>query len=196
MSISIKAFLLFTVLLSGLTFFNASQAARFNGVEHRDWQNWSFDYQVNGRLDGISLTKVKYKGVEILGKASLPVMRVFYDDDICGPYADRLGGDLTPISWANNNLVVLREFTQSGRQWLEVGIQDTIGNYIIYQSWYLSSDGILDGHIFSKGLQCNIDHIHYPYWRMDFDLAGRENDQIRKFVGLIGKQFQQNPMKV
>jgi hypothetical protein len=183
MSISIKAFLLLTILLSGLTFFNASQAARFSGVEHRDWQNWSFDYQVNGRLDGISLTKVKYKGVEILGKASLPVMRVFYDDDACGPYADRLGGDLTPISWANNNLVVLREFTQSGRQWLEVGIQDTIGNYVIYQSWYLSSDGILDGHIFSKGLQCNIDHIHYPYWRMDFDLAGRENDQIRKFVG-------------
>ena len=183
MRISIKTFLLLTILLSGLTFFNASQAARFSGVEHRDWQNWSFDYQVNGRLDGISLTKVKYKGVEILGKASLPVMRVFYDDDACGPYADRLGGDLTPISWANNNLVVLREFTQSGRQWLEVGIQDTIGNYVIYQSWYLSSDGILDGHIFSKGLQCNIDHIHYPYWRMDFDLAGRENDQIRKFVG-------------
>jgi len=178
----IKIFLCVSFLLSGL-FFNTSQAARFTGVHHRDWQNWSFDYQVNGRADGISLTKVKYKGVEILGKASMPVMRVFYDNDACGPYADRIGGDLTPVSWANNELVVLREFSQSGRQWLEVGIQDTIGDYVIYQSWYLSADGILDGHIFSKGLQCNVNHIHYPYWRMDFDLAGKENDQIRKFVG-------------
>lgn len=179
MKYTMKVFL----LISGLIFFNVSQAETFNGVHHRDWQNWSFDYQVDGRLDGISLTKVKYKGVDILSKASLPVMRVFYDNDDCGPYADRLGGDLTAVSWANNDLVVLREFTKSGRQWLEVGIQDTIGDYVIYQSWYLSEDGILDGHIFSKGLQCNTDHIHYPYWRMDFDVAGRENDQIRKFVG-------------
>lgn len=183
MKIIIRVISLLSILLSGLLFFNVAQAERFNGVHHRDWQDWSFDYQVGGRLDGLSLTKVKYKGVDILARASLPVMTVFYDNDVCGPYADRLGGDLTPISWANNDIVVLREFTQSGRQWLEIGIQDTIGNYVIYQSWYLSADGIIDGHIFSKGLQCNIDHIHYPYWRMDFDLAGTENDQLRKFVG-------------
>ncbi len=183
MKITIKTLSLLSILLSGLTFFNVSQAERFNGVHHREWQDWSFDYQVGNRLDGLSLTKVKYKGVDILGRASLPVMRVFYDNNDCGPYADRMGGDLTPISWANNAVVVLREFTQSGRQWLEIGIQDTIGNYVIYQSWYLSADGIMDGHIFSKGLQCNTDHIHYPYWRMDFDLAGVDNDQLRKCVG-------------
>ena len=183
MKIIFRVISLLSILLSGLIFFNVAQAERFNGVHHRDWQDWSFDYQVGGRLDGLSLTKVKYKGVDILARASLPVMTVFYDNDVCGPYADRLGGDLTPIDWANNDIVVLREFTQSGRQWLEIGVQDTIGNYVIYQSWYLSADGIIDGHIFSKGLQCNIDHIHYPYWRMDFDLAGTENDQLRKFVG-------------
>ncbi len=183
MKITIRIISLLSILLSGLIFFNVAQAERFEGVHHRNWQDWSFDYQVGGRMDGLSLTKVKYKGVDILARASLPVMTVFYDNDVCGPYADRLGGDLTPIGWANNDIVVLREFTQSGRQWLEIGVQDTIGNYVIYQSWYLSADGIIDGHIFSKGLQCNIDHIHYPYWRMDFDLAGTENDQLRKFVG-------------
>ncbi|MEE9426039.1 MAG: putative Ig domain-containing protein [Methylococcales bacterium] len=177
-----KIFSILAVCVGMFTMSSNSLAARFDEVRHRDWQGWSFDYQVSGSFDGLSLTKVKYQGVDILNKASLPVMRVYYDRDVCGPYADRLGGRLTPVSWANNDALVLREFTQSGRQWLELGIQDTIGNYVIYQSWYLSADGILDGHIFSKGLQCNIDHIHYPYWRMDFDLAGEQNDQLRKFV--------------
>ena len=175
-----KLLIAFAWLLLPIHFY--SYAATFDGVHHREWQGWSFDYTVSGALDGVSLKNVKYQCVDILGKASMPVMRVFYDNDACGPYADRLGGDLLPVSWANNDLLVLREFTQSGRQWLEIGIQDLLGNYVIYQAWYLSSDGILDGHIFSKGLQCNIDHIHYPYWRLDFDLSGQQNDQIRRFV--------------
>ncbi len=182
MKITIKTLSKLAVCLITFALSTSPQAASFDGVHHQDWQEWSFDYQVSGDFDGLSLTNVKYKGVDILNKASLPVMRVFYDNDVCGPYADRMGGNLTPISWANNNVLALREFTQSGRQWLELGIQDTIGNYVIYQSWYLSADGVLDGHIFSKGLQCNVDHVHYPYWRMDFDLAGGQNDQIRRFV--------------
>ena len=182
MKTSIKTLSVVAVVFGALFLSISAHAARFEGVRHQNWQGWDFDYQVSGNFDGVSLTKVKYQGVDILGKASLPVMRVFYDNNVCGPYADRLGGSITPISWANNDPLVLREFTQSGRQWLEIGIQDTIGNYVIYQSWYLSADGILDGHIFSKGLQCNINHIHYPYWRMDFDLAGKQNDQVRRFV--------------
>ena len=175
--IFVGAICLAAVFISG-----SLHAARLDGTRHQEWRGWSFDYQVSGDFDGVSLTDVKYQGVAILNKASLPVMRVFYDRDACGPYADRMGGDITPISWANNDALALREFTQSGRNWLEIGIQDTIGNYVIYQAWYLSADGIMDGHIFSKGLQCNIDHVHYPYWRMDFDVAGEQNDQIRRFV--------------
>ncbi|MEZ4622886.1 MAG: hypothetical protein R2867_46330 [Caldilineaceae bacterium] len=48
-------------------------------------------------------------------------------------------------------------FTLDGRTWLELGIRAIIGNYDIYQSYYLSTDGILDSHIFSRGLQCNAD---------------------------------------
>lgn len=175
--IFVGAICLAAVFISG-----SLHAARLDGTRHQEWRGWSFDYQVSGDFDGVSLTDVKYQGVAILNKASLPVMRVFYDRDACGPYADRMGGDITPISWANNDALALREFTQSGRNWLEIGIQDTIGNYVIYQAWYLSADGIMDGHIFSKGLQCNIDHVHYPYWRMDFDVAGEQNDQIRRFA--------------
>ena len=60
-------------------------------------------------------------------------MRVFYENDACGPYADRLAVPLTPVSWANNALLVQRTFTQNGQTSLELGIQDTIGIYVIYQ---------------------------------------------------------------
>jgi len=145
-----------------------------------DWHGWRFNYEVSGSYDGLSLRDVTYHDLKVLHKVSLPVMRVFYDFGVCGPYADRLGGDaLVPVAWANDAIIVQREFTLDGRQWLELGIRVIIGNYDIYQSYYLSADGILDNHIFSKGLQCNTDHTHYPYWRFDFELDG-VNNQIRR----------------
>ena len=149
---------------------------------HVDWQGWSFDYGVTDLAEGLALTDVFYQGVSILAKASFPVIRVFYENDACGPYADRLAVALTPVSWANDALLVQRTFIQNGQTWLELGIQDTIGNYVIYQVWYLSEDCVMDAHLFSKGLQCNIFHTHYPYWRLDLDLDDNENDQIRRYT--------------
>lgn len=158
-----------------------AQSTQLSGAVN--WQGWSFTYDVSGSYDGLSLRDVHYNGMSVLHKLSFPVMRVFYDFGVCGPYADRLGeGYLTPVSWANNDLVVRREFTLNGRQWLELGIRAVIGNYDIYQSYYLSPDGILDSHIFSRGLQCNTDHTHYPYWRFDFDVDG-PNNQIQRETG-------------
>jgi hypothetical protein len=65
--------------------------------------------------EGLALEDVSYQGVSILGKASFPVMRVFYENDACGPYADRLAVPLTPVSWANDALLVQRTFTQNGQ---------------------------------------------------------------------------------
>ncbi|MFA9564862.1 MAG: hypothetical protein ACERLM_09180, partial [Acidimicrobiales bacterium] len=147
---------------------------------HLDWGPWSLDWDVNGaRYDGLSMSDVSFDGRSVLKRASLPVMRVFYDGNVCGPSADRLGpGSLLPVSWAGDELVVQRSFVQGDRNWLELGILGRIGAYRIYQVWYLSDDGIVDAHIFSKALQCNPDHLHYPYWRMDFDLDGAADDRI------------------
>lgn len=145
-----------------------------------DWNGWTFTYEVSGSYDGLSLHDVTYNGMSVLHKLNFPVMRVFYDFGVCGPYADRLGeAYLSPVSWADNALVVRREFTLNGRQWMELGIRAIIGNYDIYQSYYISPDGILDSHIFSRGLQCNTNHTHYPYWRFDFDVDG-SNNQIER----------------
>jgi len=63
-------------------------------------------------------------------------------------------------------------------QWFELGIREFIGSYDINQVWYLGADGTLDGHVFSRGLQCDYSHIHYPMWRFDFDIDGEGDDRI------------------
>ncbi|MGH8522701.1 MAG: proprotein convertase P-domain-containing protein [Gammaproteobacteria bacterium] len=146
------------------------------------WNNWTLDYEVNGNYEGLSLRNVTYQGRTLVAKISLPVMRVFYDNNACGPYADRLGGTLSPIPWANNATIARQEFMLEGRRWYEIGIRDRIGSYDIYQVYYLSEDGLLDAHIYSKGLQCVVNHIHYPNWRVDLDVDGTTNDQIRRNV--------------
>ena len=77
-----------------------------------------------------------------------------------------------------NHLNELIEITRDGKRWFELGIREFIGSYDIYQVWYLGADGELDGHVFSRGLQCNVDHVHYPMWRFDFDIDGAGNDRI------------------
>ena len=123
------------------------------------WGPWTFTYAVSGSQDGLSLSNVKYNGRLLMYKISLPVMRVFYTNNSCGPYADRLGGVLSPIPWANNATLAQREFTLDGKQWYEIGIRDQIGSYDIYQVYYLNADGTLDAHIYSKGLQCVVDQL-------------------------------------
>ncbi len=146
------------------------------------WNGWTLGYDVSGRLDGISIDDVRLDGVRVLARASLPSMTVFYDDDACGPFVDRLGGDLTPVEWADDAEVVIREFQQRGQEWLELGILDTLGDYVLYQVFYLSSNGQIDAHTFAKGLQCNVDHVHYPFWRFDVDLDGPSGDVIRRLT--------------
>ncbi len=168
-------------LLSGLLAFPGAGLAQTSG--NVSWNGWTFSYEVSGNYDGLSLKGVQYNGIPLIKKVSLPVMRVFYNNNSCGPYADRLGGTLSPIPWAGNVTVARREFSLNGRQWYEIGIRDQIGSYDIYQVYYLSNDGIIDAHIYSKGLQCVVDHIHYPNWRLDFDLDGAGNDLIQLNTG-------------
>ena len=168
-------------LLTSVLIFPGSGLAQTSGSV--SWNGWAFTYEVSGNYDGLSLKGVQFQGLPFIHKLSFPVMRVFYNNNACGPYADRLGGSLSPIPWAGNALVAKREFILNGRQWYEIGIRDQIGNYDIYQVYYLSSDGILDAHIYSKGLQCVVDHVHYPNWRIDFDIQDAGNDLIQQNTG-------------
>ncbi len=148
-----------------------------------DWQGWSFDFDVAGDFTGLNLSNVTFQGRLLIAKVNFPVMRVFYTNNACGPFADRLGGTLAPIPWANDATIAQREFTLNGQQWYEIGIRDLIGAYDMYQVFYLSANGILDAHIYAKGLQCVVNHLHYPNWRIDFALDGEADDQILRDPG-------------
>lgn len=175
--VTVRLILLVGVFLTIFFTFPASGFAQTSGSVK--WNGWAFSYEVGGDFDGLSLKGLQFQGLPIIYKLSFPVMRVFYNNNACGPYADRLGGSLSPIPWAGNALVAKREFTLNGRQWYEIGIRDQIGSYDIYQVYYLSNDGLLDAHVYSKGLQCVVDHVHYPNWRIDFDIQDFANDQIQ-----------------
>ena len=163
--------------------------------EHINWGRWSFDYEVRDNT-GLALRNVAYDNELVLGKASMPVLRVKYvkervwwnpfswfgsraDSGRCGPFQDRLRWvDLVPIANCGDNKVCVESSTLNGIKWLELGIYARIGEYHIYQSWHFSDDGELRPVIQSRGLSCNTDHIHHPYWRFDFDINGNGMDQV------------------
>jgi len=146
---------------------------------HTDWGPWRFDWVAGSQSAGLSIRNVRYENELVLYKSSMPVVRVQYAGDGCGPYADKLGeSTLQPVSFCGNNTVCQRSFASGGRQWLELGILAKLGAYRMYQVYYFSNDGYIAPHIFSKGLQCNLNHDHHPYWRYDFDINGFSSDQV------------------
>lgn len=151
-----------------------------------DWNGWRLNYSTDSGAVGLAISDVHYKDRQILYRASFPVMRVQYRDDVCGPYADILWSDnYQPIrsyqgSGCNGQEFCTRTFTQGNDRWLELGVNSQIGEYQIYQAYYFHPDGYMDSLVFSRGLQCIVDHNHHAHWLFDFDIDGYSNDQIAR----------------
>ena len=152
-----------------------------------DWSGWSFNYSTDNNSSGLVLTDVSFNNNKLLGKVSMPVMRVEYENDICGPYADIMGPTAlrNPLNGAqieacNNQAVCRRTFSVNGENMLEVGANWQIGEYQIYQTYYFSENGYMDSRVYSRGLQCQIQHNHHGQWMFDFDIDGSANDQLAR----------------
>ena len=150
---------------------------------HTTWGPWSFDWEVK---DGaaIGLRNVYYKSELVIYRANLPTIRVRYVGGTT--YADRINWDdlQTEVTLCNNNKfgcgskVCQRSYTVDGRQWLEIGVFAILGNYRLYPAWALSVDGYIRPLLWSAGLQLYQNHVHHPYWRVDFDIKDAANDQV------------------
>jgi hypothetical protein len=147
------------------------------------WGHWSFDWTVGDNSEGLELKHVKFKGVSVLFKASMPVIRVKYrgdgedKGDGCGPYSDQIDWcNMEVLSGAFSN-VVARIFDDD---LLEIAVFAQIGGYDLYQAWYFDKGGTFQPMLYSSGWSCGDDghendHRHHPYWRLDFDVETTDN---------------------
>jgi hypothetical protein len=151
---------------------SASHASAQPTMGTKTWGNFSFLWAVEDSA-GLSLTDVTFNGTKYIHRVSLPVIRVQYDGNACGPYMDRMSTDvITPL---NGNYV---RFQETSTQ-LIVSIKAQISAYALEQQYSFNTNGRIDMRLFSSGLQCVVDHRHHPYWRVDADIGDSGNDEIR-----------------
>jgi len=149
-----------------------------------DWGDWRFSWEIgNANTEGLVLRNVTWKGVQVLFKASLPVIKVKYRgnaqnvDSGCGPYRDRIySGNLARFAGQTTD-VVARIF---GDDLLEIAVFAQIGGYDLFQAYYFHRSGRLEPLLHSSGWSCHDnrqenDHRHHPYWRLDFDVETKAN---------------------
>lgn len=185
------------VLLAGLLW-PSLLLAEEERAGHIDFEPWSLDWEIKDDT-GLALRNVTFEHKKILAKASMPVIRVKYDKERhwwnpfslggsreatgrCGPFQDRLSWtNSVPISNCGDKKVCIQTYRHGDTTWLELGIYARIGEYHIYQAWYLSQDGEIHPLLHSRGLSCNTNHVHHPYWRFDFDIDGNGLDQAFRY---------------
>lgn len=140
---------------------------------------WRFNYFLADSPDeeGLVISQVHFRNRLLLYKGSLPSLRVQYDQNNCGPYKDPLNyNNAHTTSLCSNKKVCLYSYISGGSRALQLQSYHTIGSYRLTQRWVFWEDGSLYARMFSAGLQCNTNHRHHVYWRLDFDIGGAGND--------------------
>lgn len=180
-----KLWLLFSLFLAHAL--SAGSVYAFDG--DIEWNGWTLSYTTE-TLTGLELHDVSFNGRKILNRANFPVMRVEYDNDVCGPFVDiLLEQNYVPIAvdppndTCNGDGLCARSYDQGDNRFLELGVNAKLGEYEIYQSFVFSADGYFDSYVFSRGLQCDANHRHHAHWMFDFDIDGKEDDQVLKNSG-------------
>ncbi|MFI7002313.1 hypothetical protein [Nocardia sp. NPDC050175] len=132
---------------------------------------WKFLWEVlDGKSEAIAFRDVYYKGIKVLHRASLPMIRVQYDGGAGGPYKDQLS------SGNMQRPVAVYEGTNPDYRFLVVESYHVIGRYRLLNRWIFRSDGIILPQLYSAGLQHPANHRHHTYWRFDWDIDGAANN--------------------
>jgi hypothetical protein len=137
---------------------------------------WTFNWAVDS-TSGVRITQVHRNGIKYLHNGSLPAIRVQYNSG-CGPFLDRIKWDnIVPEPGTGNKVRVTEDAT-----WIRVFVQAQIVSYALVQGWWFhKSQGQIVPELSSSGLQCEIDHRHHPYWRLDFDVSTAAGNRVMTF---------------
>lgn len=143
-----------------------------------NWRTWSLNYRLADSPDqeGIAVSNVRFKGRQVLYKASLPSLRVQYSGS-CGPYKDPLNyNNAQPTQRCPNQRVCVYTYSSGGQNALALESYHRIGAYRLTHRWVFWESGWIMPRLYSAGLQCNYDHRHHAYWRFDFDIDNAASD--------------------
>ena len=151
---------------------------------HIIWPNnqeriWEFNYALEGTPaeEGIAIKNAYYRGKEVFFKASLPALRVQYDNNYTGPYKDPLNynnAQFYPSGSANK--VWQYGYSSFGLRALVLESFHQIGWYKLKCRWIFFEDGRVAPRLYSSGIIEHKNHRHHAYWRFDFDVTGAGND--------------------
>jgi hypothetical protein len=152
---------------------------------------------------GIEISHAFYKGQRVFWNAHIPIQRVNYVGDACGPYRD----------WHNQEHLFECSGTPVGKACFGAakticdGLPDGSGNftgvvidkrvdevvlisamaagwYRYVQEWHFRKDGTIEPRFLMTGSaippSCTVDHTHHVYWRFDFDIDGAPNDAVQE----------------
>ncbi len=150
---------------------------------------WEFDYHLRGSAhdEGIAIEQAYYRGEKVFWKASMPMARVRYDGNTCGPYDDPVNyGTAERTNRSGSDKVATYSFHTGGMGAISVEAFYRIGNYRIVDRWTFYEDGQIYPRIWSGGLQCPTDHTHHAYWRMDFDIGGLADEMVFEYNSTTG----------
>jgi len=149
---------------------SSAQACDYSGG-NADCNGWTFDYFMASdsvTATGLTLNNIEFDGKSVLARANFGGLPVLYDGNACGPYVDLL----STLTNSQPTGVQASTFSQGGQDWLEMGANYQIGQYVLYTAFYFGDSGEMKMRIFARGLQCNVGHEHYPIFVLDVDLEG------------------------
>lgn len=160
---------------------------------------------------GVEIRDVTYRGKKVLAQAHMPILNVQYERDACGPYRDWSYAENAFV--ANGTTITQGILRASERPSTVHDTGNDRGNFYgvavfeedselvliseLSAGWYryvsefrFSEDGTIQPLFRFSSVQnscvCN-KHVHHAYWRFDFDMDGRDNNQIQ-VLGTSGWQ--------
>lgn len=139
---------------------------------------WKLDYRLVDSPDaeGIVVANAYYRGQEVFYKASLPSLRVQYDNNYTGPYKDPLYYGNAQFQNGTTKKVRVYTYSSFGLQALVLETSYQIGWYKLIQRWTFWQNGQISPRLYSSGIIEHKNHSHHVYWRFDFDINGAGNN--------------------
>ncbi len=164
---------------------NPAQSATVNWTAVNG-NNWQFSWHANTGC-GLAIRNVRFNGRYYIYKLDLPVVKVRYTPNVTGPFNDIINWGNMKCIWRSASLgtqkVCVQSYFSAGRQYLVVWVYCCIGSYRIVQAYHFCDNGVLYPRLGSKGLQACANHVHCPFWQIDYDINGTAgNDRTWRFV--------------